>query len=365
MKTSPNETVDTLVKTCLCGCGQPINTSKSRGELRLYASDACMQCHHRHTEKNKRYVTLDSVPTVERHEEASDTSPLLTTSEEDMTTVEQTHTVVRSPFRWVGGKSRLRKKIIELLPPHDCYVEVFGGAAWVLLAKSPSRVEILNDLDNDIVNFFRVIKEKPEEFLESFEWTIVSRRTFQDLENQPVDQLSDIQRAHRFYYLIMASWGAELGSPRFQTSISDGGHGNRLIGALKTLRERIMPVYQRLQTVIIEDLDWRECIARYDRSYEEKRVVMYLDPPYPNNNCNYQHNMRQLKEHEEMAGILRSLGSRFLLTSYNLPEIRAIYNGFHITEVNFAAGMPTGENQRSRNCEIIVTNYDPTLLHHS
>ncbi len=356
MKTSPNETVDTLTPTCLCGCGRPINTSKSRGEPRLYSSHACRQ---RHTEREKRYATLNSVSAVERHEEASDTSTLLTALGEDMTTVEQAHTVVRSPFRWVGGKSRLRKKIIELLPPHDCYVEVFGGAAWVLLAKSPSRVEILNDLDSDIVNFFRVIKEKPEEFLESFEWTIVSRRTFQDLANQPLDQLSDIQRAHRFYYLIMAAWGAELGSPRFQTSISDGGHGNRLIGALKTLRERIMPVYQRLQTVIIEDLDWRECIARYDRSYEERRVVMYLDPPYPNNNCNYQLNMRQPKEHEEMARILRSLGSRFLLTSYNLPEIRAIYDGFHITEVDFAAGMPTGENQRSRNSEIIVTNYDP------
>src|SRR6266567_495699 len=154
-----------------------------------------------------------------------------------MTVVEQAYTAIRSPFRWVGGKSRLRKKIIELLPPHDCYVE----------------------------NFFRVVKEKPEEFLESFEWTIVSRSVFQDLEDQSLDQLSDVQRAYRFYYLIMAAWGGELASPRFQTSVSDGGHGNRLIGALKNLRDRIMPVYQRLQTVIIEELDWRECIARYDR----------------------------------------------------------------------------------------------------
>lgn len=281
---------------------------------------------------------------------------------EDMTAVEQPPTAIRSPFRWVGGKSRLKKKIIELLSPHECYVEVFGGAAWVLLAKSPSRVEIFNDLDGEVVNFFRVIKERPEAFIESFEWDLVSRSVFHDLENQPPDQLSDVQRAHRFYYLIMAAWGAELASPRFQTSISDEGHGNRLIGALKTLRDRIMPVYQRLQTVIIENLDWRTCLARYDRDYAEKRVVMYLDPPYPQNNCNYQYNMRKWKEHEELARALRNLRSRFLLTSYNLPEIRALYDGFYITEVNFAAGMPVGERQRSRNDEIIVTNYDPALL---
>lgn len=284
-----------------------------------------------------------------------------------MATVQPAYTAIRSPFKWVGGKSRLRKKLIELLPPHECYVEVFGGAAWVLLAKPPCRVEILNDLDGDVVNFFRVVKEKPEEFLESFEWTIVSRSIFHDLEDQPIDQLSDIQRAHRFYYLVMAAWGGELASPRFQTSVSDssGGHGNRLVGALKTLRERIMPVYQRLQTVIIEDLDWRECLVRYDRGYDEKRVVMYLDPPYPHNNCNYQYNMRRWKEHEELAQALRGLSSRFLLTSYNLPKIRAIYDGFHITEVDFAAGMPVGENQRSRNDEIIVTNYDPGLLYNT
>src|SRR6266568_1681662 len=354
MKTSPGETAGTLAPPtpCLCGCGQAIDTSKSRGEPRLYFSDTCRKRYYRHMQKIKRHVTLNCISSGTLPE-VRPTIHLLTALGEDMTTVEQAYTAIRSPFRWVGGKSRLRKKIIELLPPHECYVEVFGGAAWVLLAKPPSRVEILNDLDSDVVNFFHVIKEKPEAFLESFEWALASRSVFYDLKDQPLDQLSDIQRAYRFYYLIMAAWGAELASPRFQTSVSDGGHGNRLIGALKTLRERIMPVYQRLQTVIIEGLDWRECLARYDKGYDEKRVVMYLDPPYPQNNCNYQYNMQRWKEHEELAHALHNLSSRFLLTSYDLPEIRALYDGFYITEVDFAAGMPAGENQRSRNYEII------------
>jgi DNA adenine methylase len=269
--------------------------------------------------------------------------------------------MIRSPFKWVGGKLRLRKNILELLPPHDCYVEVFGGAAWVLLAKPPSRVEILNDIDGELVNFFRVVKDQPEELIKSFEWELVSREEFKRLCRVSTDQLSDIQRAHRFYYIVMAAWGGELRVPRFQISTSDGGHGNRLIGALKDLRSRIMPVHQRLQTVIIENLDWRECISLYDRGYtDDKRVVMYLDPPYPRNNCNYPCNMRDWEDHEELTQTLRNLKSRFLLTSYNLPEIRRLYDGFCITEVDFAAGMPTKGNKRSRNREIIVTNYDPT-----
>lgn len=274
---------------------------------------------------------------------------------------ESTFKMTRSPFKWAGGKLRLRKRIIEMLPSHDCYVEVFGGAGWVLFGKEPSRVEIFNEIDGDVVNFFRVVKYKPNELIKSFEWELVSREEFERLRDLPAETLTDVQRAHRFYYLIMAAWGGEFGTPRFQTSVSDGGHGNRLIGALKNLHKRIMPVHQRLQTVIIEELSWQECIARYDRSYEEKRVVMYLDPPYPNNKVNYQYNMRRMEEHRKLVEVLHDLQARFILTSYDLPEVRELYDHdeFCITPVDFAAGMPTNGNQRSRNCEIIVTNYDP------
>jgi DNA adenine methylase len=268
--------------------------------------------------------------------------------------------MIRSPFKWVGGKSRLRKTIISILPPHDCYVEVFGGAGWVLLGKKPCKVEIFNDIDGEVVNFFRVVKNTPKELLKSFEWELVSRQKFEQLRDAPVEELNDIQRAHRFYYLIMAAWGGELGNPRFQTSISDGGHGNRLIGALKDLHKRILPVHKRLKTVIIENLRWQECIKRYDRPYEKKRIVMYLDPPYPENKVNYKFNMRQLEEHEKLVEILLSLKSLFVLTIYDLPEIHDLYshNNFQVNSVDYAAGMPTNNNQRSRNREIIVTNFD-------
>ena len=73
--------------------------------------------------------------------------------------------MLNSPFKWVGGKSRIRKAIIPLLPPHTCYVEPFAGAAWVLFGKPLSDVEVLNDIDQELVNFFRVVREQPQELI--------------------------------------------------------------------------------------------------------------------------------------------------------------------------------------------------------
>lgn len=112
--------------------------------------------------------------------------------------------MIRSPFKWVGGKSRLRKTIIAMLPPHECYVEVFAGAAWVLFGKQPSKVEVLNDIDGEVINFFRVVKEQPEDLIASFEWDLVSREEFERLRDLDPKTLDPVARAHRFYYLIMA-----------------------------------------------------------------------------------------------------------------------------------------------------------------
>src|SRR6266498_2702565 len=111
------------------------------------------------------------------------------------------YTMLNSPFKWAGGKSRLRNAIIELLPPHTCYVEVFGGAAWVLFGKPPSDVEVLNDIDQELINFFRVVRTKPEDFLASFDLELVSRAEFRRLASLDPSELNEVQRAHRFYYL--------------------------------------------------------------------------------------------------------------------------------------------------------------------
>ena len=268
--------------------------------------------------------------------------------------------MVNSPFKWVGGKSRLRRHIIPLLPPHTCYVEPFAGAAWVLFGKPPSDVEVINDIDQELINFFRVVRDCPEQLIASFEWNLVSRAEFTRLAQTEPGSLSPVQRAHRFYYIIMAGWGGELNYPRFQTSVSDGGHGNRLAGAMKTLRSRLEPVHKRLSTVIIENLDWVECISWYDSD----RTVFYLDPPYPGNGANYAHNMRAWDDHYTLAASLQKRRGKWLLSSYDIPEIRELFRDNVIIPIQSASGMVTakGGKERVLNREVIVTNYTPATL---
>ena len=182
-----------------------------------------------------------------------------------------------------------------------------------------------------------MVKEKPDDLLAEFEWTLVSRSEFERLASVDISTLSDVQRAHRFYYLIMAGWGGESDYPRFQTSITDGGHGNRMIGALKTLKERILPVYERLKTVIIENLSWEDCIERYDRPTS----FMYIDPPYPENGVNYKHNMRDWSDHTRLAKRLANSQCQWILSSYDTPAVRRLYDGYNIIAVQSYSGMKT------------------------
>ncbi len=266
---------------------------------------------------------------------------------------------LNSPFKWVGGKSRLRKYILPLISEHSCFVDLFCGAAWVLFGKSPSDVEVLNDLDEELITFFRVVKYRPEEFVESFDFELVSRSEFNRLAELDTRMLSEIERAHRFYYLIMAGWGGELAYPRFQTSVSDGGHGNRLFGAIKHLRERIQPIHERLSTVIIENLNWQACFKRYDNV----KTVFYVDPPYPENGCNYAHNMRDWESHHELYSTLKSSKSKWIISSYDIQEIRDIFSNpdYHILSVESSSGMAVGNEQhgRTKNREVLVLNFVP------
>jgi DNA adenine methylase len=264
--------------------------------------------------------------------------------------------MIDSPLRWPGGKSRLRARIIGLLPPHRRYLEPFAGGAWVLLGKPPSAEEVLGDSEPELVNFYRVLQASPQAFLDSFAWDLCSRAEFERLRALDVGALGDVERARRFYYLVMAGWGAEYGYARFQTAIADGGHGNRLIGALLTLQDRILPVHRRLQGVRLEECDWRESLARYDGP----DTVAYLDPPYPANKVHYSRNMRGWESHEDMADVLSRTACRWVLSLGDHPRVRAIYGPYNLIPVQFASGQAPGSGERGRvlNRELLITNFD-------
>ena len=108
---------------------------------------------------------------------------------------------------WIGGKRRLAKHILPLFPAHTCYVEPFCGAAALYFLKTPSKIEVINDINGELVNLYRVVKHHLEEFVRQFKWALVSRQIFKWLQDTPEETLTDIQRAARFYYLQKQAFG--------------------------------------------------------------------------------------------------------------------------------------------------------------
>ena len=260
--------------------------------------------------------------------------------------------MIDSPLRWPGGKSRLRRRIAALLPAHDTYVEPFAGAAWVLLGRPPSAAEIINDLDPEVANFWRVLQQQCDELIAAFDLELVSRAEFNRLAGLDPETLAPVARAHRLYYLTMAGWGGEYGAPRFSATRRPGGHGNRLIGALLRLERKLRPASGRIRHVAIEQAHWTECIERHDRP----DVCLYVDPPYPNNHVNYRHNMRRPAAHDRLAERLRRAKARWILSSPDDPATRQRYHGFRIVEATAASRIPDGQGGRHINRELIITS---------
>lgn len=168
---------------------------------------------------------------------------------------------MNSPLAYIGGKSRLAKTIIDMIPEHKAYCEVFAGAAWVFFRKEPSKYETINDLDSDLVCFYRILQNHLEEFLKQFRWLLTSRQWWEEWKRQQeAGGLTDIQRAARYYYLQRMCFGGRVKNRTFGTNQL---HRPRI--NLLRMEEELSEVHLRLATVTIENLAWHEFIKRYDK----------------------------------------------------------------------------------------------------
>lgn len=211
-----------------------------------------------------------------------------------------------------------------MIPEHRAYCEVFSGAAWVFFRKPPSKYETINDLDSDLVCFYRVVQNHLEEFLKQFKWLLSSREWFEDWKRQQeAGGLTDIQRAARYYYLQRHCFAGRV---RGRTFGASGPLRSPRINLLR-LEEELSAVHLRLATVSIENLPWQEFIKRYDR----KQTLFYLDPPYYKAPV-YAHNL-ELEDYQEMAQILADVRAQFILSINDRPEMRETFKGFKIKPV--------------------------------
>ena len=229
-------------------------------------------------------------------------------------------------------------------------LRAFCGAAWILFAKDPSRCEVINDLDGELVNFWRVVQNHLIPFLDYFKFAVVSRRIF-ELENMKrPETLTDLQRAVRYYYIQRLAFGGKT-SGRSYGYVASGGPRLNLTDVSETLLE----VHQRLERVNIECLDALDCIRRYDR----KGTFFFIDPPYIFNTDDYAVSFDRFTD---LAALLGGIKGRFILTMTDCPEIRKIFQQFKISPVRlkYSINRPVSGDDSARSkdrLEVIVQNY--------
>lgn len=247
---------------------------------------------------------------------------------------------MNSFISWIGGKKLLRKEIIKRFPDGmRRYVEVFGGAGWVLFGKeqSTSQIEIFNDIDGELINLYRVIKYHCEAVQEELQLILNSREVFMVAkEQQKCSGLTDIQRAARFYYLIRFSFGSNKHSYGLSKK------------AIQKPIEYLSEISDRLERVVIENKDFENLITVYDR----KDTLFYLDPPYVGTEKYYSSAFTKA-DHEKLKEILDSIKGRFVLSYNDCPYVRELYSGYNIEAISRNHNLKYDE---SKFAEVIITN---------
>src|SRR5580658_461188 len=229
------------------------------------------------------------------------------------------------PLPYIGGKNRLAKKIISMLPEHTTYVEAFAGGAQVFFHKPPSNVEVLNDLDFDIVNFYRVCQWHYEEFVRYLRFSVASRKLHELHVKSDPATLTDIQRAGRFFYLQKNSFGGLILKQKFHYGVTQPSNYN-----VERIPEVIERAHRRLARVQIESLPYEQVLEKYDRP----TTVFYLDPPYWERKL-YKFNFTESDFHE-MERLLAALKGKFILSLDDRPEVRAVFARFRMQAVELA-----------------------------
>lgn len=252
---------------------------------------------------------------------------------------------MESCIGWIGGKRLLRKAILERFPTDEVgrYIEVFGGAGWVLFAKEKKsgQLEVYNDINGDLVNLFRCVKYHCGEVQKELDWLLTSREQFYDcLAQKDTRGLTDIQRAARFFYTVKISFGNNYHT--YATRAATIDHAAAYLEKVK----------ERLRGVNIERKDFADLIQVYDR----KNALFYLDPPYVGTE-GYYSNPFKTEDHQRLKGVLEGIKGRFILSYNDCPMIRELYSAYRIEGISRKTTLAGNGNNNQLFAEVIIRNF--------
>lgn len=251
-------------------------------------------------------------------------------------------------FGYPGGKWPIRHLIVSNFPEHITYVDVFGGSSAILVSKEPSKGEVFNDKNEEIVNFFRVVKHRPSELTERAKHWIHSRQLWYELKGMPPPE-DEVERAFRFWALLADSFagrGAYFGAARIG------------IRSVTHAREYLDAVAKRFKDIQVECLDFRKCIIKFD----SQNTFFYLDPPYRNTKgANTLYSLLSDEDWEEMKSLLDTIQGKFLLSHTNDTFVLRLFKDYKVRKINVRVMLPRSKKAQTRK-EVLISNYSLPVI---
>lgn len=268
---------------------------------------------------------------------------------------------MKPPLSYYGGKTKLAPRIVAMLPPHRCYVEPFAGSLAVLLAKPRAPHEVINDLDGHVVNFWRQLRDRPDDLERLCALTPYAREEFVTCAELDIDD--DLERARRWWVRVTQAYG-RLQRSGWSTGVSRSG--SRAATSIAYV-DRFADVAARLRTVAVEHKPAVEVIAAYDRP----DTVIYADPPYlgtarrrdKGDSPAYPTDMDDEAAHLELADALNACRGVVLLSGYASPLYDRLYAGW--SRVTFDVHVPSANSAgdgNARATEVLWINRPGVVL---
>lgn len=258
-------------------------------------------------------------------------------------------------FGWYGGKYSHLEWLLPLLPEANHYCEPFGGSAAVLLNRAPAPVETYNDLDGEVVNFFRVLRNQKEALIEAIGLTPFSREELR-MAVTPTDGLTDLERARRFFVRarqVRTGLAQTASEGRWANCINTSRAGmagavSRWLGSV----EGLAPIVERLLRVQIENRPALDVI----RMYDSPQTLFYCDPPYPHSTRGdskaYAYEMTDA-EHLALSAALHAVKGKVAISGYRCELYDTLYADWHCIE----ATPKTAHSVKQLRTEALWVNY--------
>lgn len=271
---------------------------------------------------------------------------------------------MKPPFAYYGGKTTIAERIVDLFPAHRHYVEPFAGSLAVLLAKPPSLMETVNDLDGHLMTFWRVLRDRPEDLMRVAALTPHSRQEHQLAYD--LAECEDLERARRVWVCLTQGRGNTLRRTGWRHFQDPGSRGpTSMPDYLTSYVERMRGASVRLAHVSLEARDAVDVIADYGRHEE---VLIYADPPYlgsTRSSRQYLVEMSHDDEHQALAEVLREAKCAVVLSGYDSPLYAELYEGWHRVEIETYTGQGNhAEERNDRRTEVLWCNRAPAQDFH-